>query len=382
MNPTDSTAAATNEYQPTIIETGFLVERLAVQIAFARDELKRNWPEFKRNPRQFLASLVVTFRQCLRNLFSTPYFLRALSTAIMAVVTTVVAVLMFEGMTAKRGHAAEINEQTPVEMVLLDFKKPTANLGVGLNGVGPVGFKSGTGQGSGPTPQSAHGGGSGGDGTPLPPQTGELPPPSPIPASIPITPPLNPPVVPVAGIDVDPELWQDLKQPVYGDPLSASQVPSKGPGTGEGIGTRSGTGIGDGDGPGYGPGKNGNMGTGDKQVGCCGSGASSGDGGANDDGGRRGGGGGGMLQRARVISKPEPQYTEDARRNQVTGTVVLRVVFASSGDVEQIRAVRSLPFGLTERAIAAARLIRFEPAKRDGRAVSVSMQLEYNFNLY
>ena len=88
------------------------------------------------------------------------------------------------------------------------------------------------------------------------------------------------------------------------------------------------------------------------------------------------------MQRARVLSKPEPQYTEDARRNQVTGTVVLRVVFASTGDVVQIRAVRSLPFGLTERAIAAARQIRFEPAMRDGRAVSVSMQLEYNFNLY
>ena len=77
-----------------------------------------------------------------------------------------------------------------------------------------------------------------------------------------------------------------------------------------------------------------------------------------------------------------PQYTEDARKNQITGTVALRVVFASSGEVVQIRAVHTLPFGLTERAIAAARQIRFEPAMRDGRAVSVSMQLEYNFNLY
>jgi protein TonB len=382
MNSAHSTAGPTNEYQPTIIETGFLLERLAVQIAFVREELKRNWTEFKRNPREYLASLVVAFRQRLRNLFSTPYFLRALSTAIMAVIGIVVAALLFEGVTTKRGHAAEIDEPTPVEMVMLNFQKPTTNIGIGLNGVGQVGFKSGTGQGSGPTPQHAQGGGGGGDGTFLPPQTGELPPPSPIPAAIPITPPLNPPVLPAAGIDVDPELWQDLKQPVYGDPLSASQVPSKGPGAGEGIGTRSGTGIGDGDGPGYGPGKDGNMGTGDKQVGCCGSGSSEGSGGPTNDDGRRGGGGGGMLQRARVISKPEPQYTEDARRNQVTGTVVLRVVFASSGQVEQIRAVRSLPFGLTERAIAAARQIRFEPAKRNGQAVSVSMQLEYNFNLY
>ena len=107
-----------------------------------------------------------------------------------------------------------------------------------------------------------------------------------------------------------------------------------------------------------------------------------GDGGGLYGNGRHGFGGGGSLERAHVLSKPEPQYTEDARKNQITGTVVLKVVFASSGEVVQIRAVRTLPFGLTERAIAAARQIRFEPAKRDGQPVSVSMQLEYNFNLY
>ena len=69
-------------------------------------------------------------------------------------------------------------------------------------------------------------------------------------------------------------------------------------------------------------------------------------------------------------------------KNQITGTVMLRVVFSSNGDVVQIRAVRTLPFGLTERAIAAARQIKFVPAVKSGRPVSVFMQLEYNFNLY
>jgi TonB family protein len=66
----------------------------------------------------------------------------------------------------------------------------------------------------------------------------------------------------------------------------------------------------------------------------------------------------------------------------VVGHVVLRVVFSRSGEVTNIRAVQTLPFGLTERAIAAARQIRFRPATLDGRAVNVWMQLEYNFNLY
>jgi protein TonB len=89
-----------------------------------------------------------------------------------------------------------------------------------------------------------------------------------------------------------------------------------------------------------------------------------------------------VTERARVLAKPEPQYTEEARRNAVTGSVVLRVVFSRNGEVTNIRAVQSLPFGLTERAIAAARLIRFRPASRDGHPVNVYMQLEYNFNLY
>ena len=380
MNSAHSTAGPTNEYQPTIIETGLLLQRLAIQIAFVREECKRNWTELKGNPTEFLASLILALGQHLRKLFSTPYFLRASATAVTAVAGVVVAVLLFEGVTAKSGHAVGDDIQAPPEIVMLDAQKPTDDPGIGKNGTGPVGFKSGSGQGSGPTPQDAHGGGSGGNRTPLPSQVGELPPPSAIRAAIPITPPLNPPVLPAAGIDIDPALWQDLKAPVYGDPASTSQVPSKGPGEGEGIGTRSGTGVGDGRGPGYGPGTDGNTGTDGKQVGCCNSGGARGVGGPTYDDGRTAGDG--VLQRARVLSKPEPQYTEDARRNQVTGTVVLRVIFASSGEVMQIRAVRTLPFGLTERAMAAARQIRFEPAKRDGRAVSVSMQLEYNFNLY
>ena len=83
-----------------------------------------------------------------------------------------------------------------------------------------------------------------------------------------------------------------------------------------------------------------------------------------------------------VVAKPEPTYTEDARRHQITGTIVIRCVFTSSGAVTNIVAMSTLPDGLTEKAIAAAQQIRFIPAVKDGRFVSMYMQLEYNFNLY
>lgn len=87
-------------------------------------------------------------------------------------------------------------------------------------------------------------------------------------------------------------------------------------------------------------------------------------------------------RKARLAMKPEPQYTESARAHQVTGTVVLKVVFSSNGMVNNIQIVSGLRDGLTEQAIDAARKIKFIPAMKDGRYVSMWMQLEYNFNLY
>jgi TonB family protein len=88
------------------------------------------------------------------------------------------------------------------------------------------------------------------------------------------------------------------------------------------------------------------------------------------------------TRKAVVVVRPEPQYTEAARRNAVSGTVVLKGVFSSSGMVTHIRPVVSLPFGLTEKAMDAARIMKFIPAIKDGKYVSQYIQIEYNFNLY
>jgi len=93
-------------------------------------------------------------------------------------------------------------------------------------------------------------------------------------------------------------------------------------------------------------------------------------------------GGRDVTTKAKLISKPEPQYTEEARRSMVTGRVVLKTVFASDGQVKHILVVRAVPNGLTEAAIRAAKRIRFVPATKDGKPVSMWMTLEYNFSLY
>lgn len=372
MNVRHSTA---NQYQPTLIESGVLLRRLALELAFLRTELKRASIELKTDPRNF-------FTRTIDDLYERSRAMAHLVPATtIALVVVAIAISLAFTVDKKKLTTATDDEAKP-EVVMLDLTTPpntnatTSKPGIGKDGNGRVGFQSGTGEGSGATPKSARGGGGGGDSEPMPPQVGKLPPPSSIVAAIPKTPPIHQPSLPVAGMVIDPALWKDLKAPLYGDPRSTSDVPSKGPGEGGGIGTNQGTGIGEGVGPGFAKGRNGNLGGDSNETGCCGTGGGPLNGSDATFTGRE------VEQRARLLSKPEPQYTEEARRNQITGTVMLRVVFSSAGEVVQIRAVRTLPFGLTERAIAAARQIKFVPALKGGRPVSVHMQLEYNFNLY
>ena len=248
---------------------------------------------------------------------------------------------------------------------------------------GTAGLNKGHGGGSKPKQEKAGGGGGGGREEQKPASFGKTPQASltvpQVVAPDPHPPTIKNPVLPVAATLVgDPMLIPpDARNLAYGDPKSKSTVPSSGPGTGNGIGTGTGGGIGSGEGGGLGPGRGGTTGGGDR----------------NDGGGGPGGGGGGadynrifspkeVSSKAHVLSKPEPQYTEEARKNQVTGTVILRAVFSSTGQVTGISARSGLPYGLTERAIAAARQIKFTPATKDGHPVSMYIQLEYNFNLY
>ncbi|MDQ3684054.1 MAG: energy transducer TonB [Acidobacteriota bacterium] len=89
-----------------------------------------------------------------------------------------------------------------------------------------------------------------------------------------------------------------------------------------------------------------------------------------------------LEQRAVLLSKPQPGYTEAARMNNVSGTVRLSLVLGANGDVLDVTVINGLPDGLTEQAIDAARGIRFMPAWKDGRRVSQYVTVEYSFNVY
>ncbi len=82
-----------------------------------------------------------------------------------------------------------------------------------------------------------------------------------------------------------------------------------------------------------------------------------------------------------VTSKPTPVYTEQARKERVQGEVLLQVVFTASGQVQVLRVVRGLGYGLDESAIQAAQRVRFVPAQRNGQPVDSTATLHVVFQL-
>jgi TonB family protein len=85
--------------------------------------------------------------------------------------------------------------------------------------------------------------------------------------------------------------------------------------------------------------------------------------------------------RPTILYREKAHYTDAARYAGIQGTVVLMVVFADDGTLKHIMVIQGLSHGLTDEAIAAARKIKFTPAKGDGNPISVVGGLEFTFNL-
>jgi tetratricopeptide (TPR) repeat protein len=82
----------------------------------------------------------------------------------------------------------------------------------------------------------------------------------------------------------------------------------------------------------------------------------------------------------KITSKPRPSYTDAARKNRTKGIVKLAVEFRADGKIGFVFPFQSLPDGLTESVVEAARNIKFEPAIRDRKPVAVIRFVEYSFS--
>ena len=83
-----------------------------------------------------------------------------------------------------------------------------------------------------------------------------------------------------------------------------------------------------------------------------------------------------------IISTPRPEYTDAARRSNVSGRIRMLVLCTATGRVTHTRILRGLGYGLNENAVKAARAIQFSPALENGKPISSVVVIEYGFTLY
>jgi TonB family protein len=75
----------------------------------------------------------------------------------------------------------------------------------------------------------------------------------------------------------------------------------------------------------------------------------------------------------------KPGYTEEAQSVELQAVVELAAVFGADAKVHDVEVLRWAGFGLDESAISTVRKLRFKPAERDGRALSVRALVRYTF---
>jgi periplasmic protein TonB len=203
------------------------------------------------------------------------------------------------------------------------------------------------------------GGGGGGDRSPLPASKGKLPPPK-LRQFVPPSAVINntaPKLAMDASILAPPDAnLPQINLPNYGDPLGKLGPPSNGTGSGGGIGSGHGGGVGSGNGGGVGPGSGGGFG----------------------DGVYRAGNG---VSQPKLISKVEPEYSEEARKAKFQGVVVLQIIVDAKGNAVNPKVMKSLGLGLDEKAMEAVSKWKFTPGFKDGKPVAVAATVEVNFRL-
>jgi len=147
-----------------------------------------------------------------------------------------------------------------------------------------------------------------------------------------------------------------LKLAQFGDPHGVPGPPSAGTGKGGGIGDGDGTGVGPGQGPGAGPGRDGGIASG--QSGFQGS-----------------------LTDPVLLCKAEPEYSEEARKARLQGSVVMRVEIDTRGQAQNISVTQGLGLGLDARAIEAVRKWKFRAGTRNGKPVTTNAMIYVTFRL-
>jgi len=82
-----------------------------------------------------------------------------------------------------------------------------------------------------------------------------------------------------------------------------------------------------------------------------------------------------------AVYRPDPEYSEEARRACLQGTIVLAILVDTDGKAYDVHVARGLGKGLDEKAVEAMYQWRFKPGQIDGEYVRVKTRVEVPFRL-
>ena len=82
-----------------------------------------------------------------------------------------------------------------------------------------------------------------------------------------------------------------------------------------------------------------------------------------------------------ILQRAPPNYTEEARRQGISGSIAMVAELKSDATVGEVKVVEGLAAGLDESAIEAARSTVFLPAVKDGQFVTVRIPMTMTFSI-
>ena len=82
------------------------------------------------------------------------------------------------------------------------------------------------------------------------------------------------------------------------------------------------------------------------------------------------------------VYHPNPEYTEEARRAKVQGTIILAVLVSADGRVTDVHLRLGLGHGMIENAVKVVRTWRFKPAMLNGNSVPTRALVEIGYTAY
>jgi TonB family protein len=88
----------------------------------------------------------------------------------------------------------------------------------------------------------------------------------------------------------------------------------------------------------------------------------------------------GTVMEALLVNRVKPEYPSIAKTIGLSGTVLLRAVIGTDGEVHSLEVLSGNPI-LAQAAYAAVRQWRYRPTQLDGQAVEVETQITVNFVL-